>query len=58
MTAVREHGTHRADDPDRLADIDAVGVDETAFQAAAATRSTSFARVPTADRNLPFVDLH
>jgi hypothetical protein len=53
MTAVREHGTHRVDDPDRLADIDAVGVDETAFQAAAATRSTSFARVPTADRNLP-----
>jgi transposase len=42
MAAVREHGTLRVDDPDRLADIDAVGVDETAFQAAAATRSTSF----------------
>jgi transposase len=42
MAAVREHGEPRVDDPDRLAGIDAVGVDETAFQAAAATRSTSF----------------
>jgi transposase len=42
MAAVREHGVPRVNDPDRLAGIDAVGVDETAFQAAAATRSTSF----------------
>jgi transposase len=42
MAAVREHGAPRVNDPDRLAGIDAVGVDETAFQAAAATRSTSF----------------
>ncbi len=42
MAAVREHGEPRVDDPARLADIDAVGVDETAFQAAAANRSTSF----------------
>ncbi|MDN5760613.1 MAG: ISL3 family transposase [Tomitella sp.] len=42
MTAVREHGAPRVNAPDRLAGIDAVGVDETAFQAAAATRSTSF----------------
>ena len=42
MAGVREHGEPRVDDPARLADVDAVGVDETAFQAAAATRSTSF----------------
>jgi hypothetical protein len=42
MGAVHEHGQPRVQDPDRLADVDAVGVDETAFQAAAATRSTSF----------------
>jgi len=29
-------------DPDRLADVDAVGVDETAIAAASATRSTSY----------------
>jgi transposase len=42
MAAVREHGRPRVDDSGRLADIDALGVDETAFQAAAVTRSTSF----------------
>jgi transposase len=42
MGAVREHGLARVDDPDRLAGVAALGVDETAFQAASATRSTSF----------------
>jgi len=42
MSAVREHGKARVDDPVRLAGVAAVGVDETAFQAAAPTRSTSF----------------
>ena len=42
MAAVREHGQPRVDDPARLAGVRAVGVDETAFQAASATRSTSF----------------
>jgi transposase len=42
MAAVREHGEPRVDDPSRLLGVDTVGVDETAFQAAAATRSTSF----------------
>jgi transposase len=42
MGAVREHGTPRVDDPDRLAGVSALGVDETAFQAAAALRATSF----------------
>jgi len=42
MAAVREHGIPRVEDPARLGGVDAVGVDETAFQAAAAARSTSF----------------
>jgi transposase len=42
MAAVREHGAARVDDPSRLEGVDAVGLDETAFQAASATRSTSF----------------
>jgi transposase len=43
MAAVGEHGTPRVDDPARLAGVEAVGLDETAFQAASARRSTSFA---------------
>jgi transposase len=42
MTAVREHGTPRVDDPARLDGVEALGLDETVFQAASATRSTSF----------------
>ena len=42
MAAVREYGRPRVADADRLAGVAAVGVDETAFQAAAASRSTSF----------------
>jgi transposase len=42
MIAVREHGTPRVDDPTRLAGVKALRLDETAFQAASATRSTSF----------------
>ena len=44
MGAVREHGQPRVADPARLDDVVAVGVgvDETPFQVAAATRSTSF----------------
>jgi transposase len=42
MAAAPEHGEPRAVDQKRLAGVDAVGVDETAFQATAATRSTSF----------------
>ena len=42
MAAVHEHGQPRIDDPGRLAGVRALGVDETAFQAASATRSTSF----------------
>jgi transposase len=42
MAAVRDHGTLRVDDPARLGGVSALGVDETAFQAASATRSTSF----------------
>jgi transposase len=42
MTAVREHGTPRVADPGRLAGVGALGLDETAFRAASATRSTSF----------------
>jgi transposase len=42
MTAVRDYGTPRVDDPTRLGGVEAVGLDETAFQAASATRSTSF----------------
>jgi transposase len=42
MAAVCEHGQPRVDDPARLADVDTVGMDETAFQAASASRATSF----------------
>jgi transposase len=42
MAAVSEHGTPRVDDPSRLDGVEALGRDETAFQAASATRSTSF----------------
>jgi transposase len=42
MTAVRDYGTPRVDDPARLQGVEAIGLDETAFQAASATRSTSF----------------
>jgi transposase len=42
MAAVCEHGQPRVDDPARLADVDTVGMDETAFQAANARRATSF----------------
>ena len=42
MAAVGEHGTPRVDDPTRLAGVEAPGLDETAFQAASARRSTSF----------------
>ena len=42
MTAVRDYGTPRVDDPTRLEGVEALGVDETAFAAASATRSTSF----------------
>ena len=41
MDAVREHGIPRVDDPDRLDGVEIVGLDETAFQAASATRATS-----------------
>jgi transposase len=42
MAAVTEHGRPRVDDPARLAAVAAVGVDETVFQSACATRATSF----------------
>jgi transposase len=42
MGAVREHGTPRIADPTRLAGVSALGLDETAFQAASPGRSTSF----------------
>jgi transposase len=42
MEAVREHGIPRVEDPARLAGVDVLGLDETAFQAASATRTTSF----------------
>jgi len=42
MTAVRDHGTPLVDDPDRLAGVTAVGVDETAFLRANAHRHTTF----------------
>jgi transposase len=43
MAAVRANGTPRVDARERLDGVAALGVDETAFQAASATRSTSFA---------------
>jgi transposase len=42
MGAVREHGSPRVDDPNRLAGVEALGLDETAFTAATATSSTAF----------------
>jgi transposase len=42
MAAVRDHGQPRVEDRDRLGGVNALGVDETAFLAASATRSTSF----------------
>jgi transposase len=42
MTAVGDHGTPRVDDPTRLAGVEAIGLDETAFAAASATHPTSF----------------
>jgi transposase len=42
MAAVRAHGTPRVNDPGRVAGVKTLGVDETAFPAASATRSTSF----------------
>jgi len=42
MGAVREHGRPRVDDPARLAGVAALGLDETAFQAASPTQTTSF----------------
>jgi transposase len=42
MAAVRAHGRPRVDVPGRLDGVEVLGVDETAFQAASATRSTSF----------------
>jgi transposase len=42
MGAVREHGRPRVDAPVRLAGVAVLGVEETAFQAATARRSTSF----------------
>ena len=42
MAAVREYGAALVEDPDRLADVEALGVDETAFLAANAQHSTLF----------------
>ena len=42
MTAVRDYGTARVEDPTRLEGVEAIGLDETAFAAASATRATSF----------------
>ena len=42
MTAVRDYGRPRTDDPERLAGVRALGVDETAFLAANARHSTVF----------------
>lgn len=42
MAAVREHGQPLVDDPARLDDVSALGVDETRFLAATATRRTQY----------------
>ncbi len=42
MAAVREYGTPLVDGPARLVGVEALGVDETAFLAANATRNTQF----------------
>lgn len=44
--AVRAYGTPRVDDPTRLKGVEAIGLDETAFAATSATRSTSSRLVP------------
>jgi transposase len=43
MAAVRDYGRPLVDDPDRLDEVDTVGVDETAFLAATALAGTRFA---------------
>jgi transposase len=43
MAAVREYGQPLVDDPDRLAGVHTLGVDETAFLAATPTAGTVFA---------------
>jgi transposase len=43
MAAVRDYGMPLVDDPDRLDDVDTVGVDETAFLAATPRAGTRFA---------------
>ena len=43
MTAVRDYGRPRVDDPDRLNGVHTLGVDETAFLAATPTAATTFA---------------
>jgi transposase len=43
MAAVTEYGSPLVDDPRRLEPVGCIGVDETAFQAASARRSTTFA---------------
>jgi transposase len=42
MGAVRERGTPLIEDPQRLAGVEALGVDETVFTAATACQATSF----------------
>jgi transposase len=42
MTAVRDHGTPRVEDPARLAGVDAMGLDETRFLAATPTHRTEY----------------
>ena len=42
MAAVREHGRPRVDDPSRMDGVEAMGLEETVFSAASATRATSF----------------
>ncbi len=43
MRQVIDRGSPQVEDPDRLAGVNAVGVDETAYLRASATRSTTFA---------------
>jgi transposase len=42
MTAVRDHGTPLVEDPQRLAGVDAVGLDETKFLSATPTHRTEY----------------
>lgn len=46
MRAVRDVGQPLVDDPDRLADVTALGVDETAFQRANRLRHTTYVSGP------------